>query len=213
MKMAHTIPKLVRIPPQRIKFSQEKQQPTARDNRVILPDLVRYVSETGLVSATPTVDIENGQIIARDGMPFVLAAATASPPLPQIVCACHCAPHQLSEVGLQVVSATVLLDQLQVSMPVEATEMLFFDNPVNRAKQLQINDLVIVAYHRIGKLWGVNEANLLGNLDWREEGRLLVWKWKCMALEGAHLIFLAELRGRIHKDIATIRSWNGLQFP
>jgi len=208
--MAEKIPQLVKIPPLRIIIREEETRPTHRDNRVVYSDMVKYVSTARVVGAVPEVKLQHKAIIAVNGVPFVLAATEANPPLETIVCACPCAPQQLRELGLQVVTATEILDELQASMPFEVMDMLFFVNPVEQSKQLEIQGFLAACFDQINEAMSERGANLLRSIEWQDGGSILIWKWPYMVLEGSHALMLPQMIHRIDSGIAKIRSWNGL---
>jgi hypothetical protein len=206
--MATTIPQLAKIPPHRITIRDAEVVPTSRDRRAVRPDLTRYVSVSQVVSAVPEIAIRQATILAVNGVPFIQASADANPPIETIVCACHCDPPQLRNLGLEIVTAKECLEQLQSSMPLESTEMLCFDAPLDESKQRDIQFRVTVCCNNIAALWTVKHS-ILNYLEWQNDSSV-IWKWTCMALEGPHALIIRELVHRIDADVSKVRSWNGL---
>ncbi|GEM_PF-3860374 len=206
--MSHDI-QLVRVHPQTISVKEELLRPTQWDHKAVVDDLKDYVAVTRLIKATPSITIVNYELVLLSGLPFVVAALDATPPLPEIICSVQIKKELLEQLGIESVSLKELMNSINESY--WAVEMLVFNERLEPNKRQFVEDKVYNFYIEVSTTTeNIGNYCSFGEFEWNENNTKVMWKWKRNDKEGNHIVRFYNLLKEIDQTVASIRSWNGI---
>lgn len=205
-------PLLVRVDPRAVATDPSLLQPTAWDRKVVLDDLRKYVSRTRQVNATPRLQVRDGRLFVVSGLPFLIAARDAVPPLSEVVCEIAGRLGEVQQANLQQVSVGDILNAMP---PIyRSTEMLFFRRSLTSQERQAVEIAIARFFQEVTSpewMYG-GQYRHMEHPEWNEAHDIITWTWEKSESEGHDMILLLQQLRNISSNIASIRSYNGISL-
>jgi hypothetical protein len=205
-------PILVRINPGRVIVDPKFVSPTNWDMRAVAEDLKEYVTFSRIIKGAPVVRLVDGALKVVSGEPFLTAAQEAVPPLEEIVCSVQADEQTVQALGLEMVSASELLDKFPEEETYDALEILTFVRLPTSAEQKSVEAKITNFFNEVSanpSTYGGRYSSI-SPFEWDQSHNRVRWTWVRNDQFGRHALLFSELLREINQNIVPLRSWNGL---
>ena len=208
-------PILAKIDPQKIVIDPDYVVPTDWDKKAITDDLNDYVQLSRMINGTPVVRIVRGTLVLVSGEPFVRAALNVEPPLQELACLVDNDEESVRSFGLNVRTATELLDEVPANARYDAVELLGFTRSLSAPEKEVVEARLKDFFDDVSanpSVYGGSYSSM-SHFEWDEQGRKVHWSWRRTDQFGQHSFLFLNLLSDLHHRIAPLSSWNGLTPP
>lgn len=201
---------LAKVDPLKIVIDPRFLKPNEWDRKVIAEDLNEYVRVTRLIKGTPVLRLVEGALVTVNGEPFVRAARELVPPLKDLLCLIEGTEESARALGLEVVTASVMLDAYPTYEFLNAVEMLVFTRALTNDERDAVEGL-IAKFCTEMNADSSDIGESMSAFKWDYEQRKVNWTWRRNDEFGGHALTFLNLLRHVNCDVVPISSWNGFK--